>query len=101
MSELFWMTKTRNCETAEFCQTLAAGITTTLLMELEDSSKATSEYPSATMGKYSQAVSDDDEVVATVGMKTSNDPLEGTFATFTNILCNAGQISLLSASCVG
>jgi hypothetical protein len=53
------------------------------------------------MGKYSQAVIDDDEVTVTVGMRATNDPSEGTFATFIDILCNAGQISLLSASGVG
>ena len=101
MSELFWLTKTRNRETTEFCQTLASGIATTLLMELEDSSKATSEYLSATMGKYSQAVIDNNEVVATIGMRATNDPSEETLATFTDILCNAGQINLQSASGVG
>ena len=70
-------------------------------MELEDSSKATSEYLSATMGKYSQAVIDNNEVVATIGMRATNDPSEGTFATYTDILCNAGRINLQSASGVG
>ena len=37
MSELFWPTKACNRETTEFCQTLVAGIATTLLMELENS----------------------------------------------------------------
>ena len=101
MSELFWLTKTHNHETTEFCQILASGIATTLLMELEDSSKATSEYLSATMGKYSQAVIDNNEVVATIGMRAANDPSEETFATFSDILCNAGQINLQSASGVG
>ena len=38
----------------------------------------------------SKAVIDDDEVAATVGMKATNDPSEETFATFTDILCDAG-----------
>ena len=69
---------------------LASGIATTLLMELEDSSKATSKYLFSTMGEYSHAVIEDDEVVATIWIRATNDPSEGTFATFTDILCNAG-----------
>jgi hypothetical protein len=50
-----------------------------------------------TMGKYSQAVIGDNEVAASVGRRATNDLSEGTFATFVDILCNVGNISLLSA----
>jgi hypothetical protein len=38
MHEVFWPTKKRNSETTEFCYTLAAGVASTLLTELEDTS---------------------------------------------------------------
>ena len=50
--KLFWPTKKRNSETTQYCYILAAGITTTLLTELEDTSKATFEYLSAAGEKY-------------------------------------------------
>ena len=85
----------------EFCYTLAAGVASTLLTELEDTSKATFEYLSAAGGKYSQAVIDRSEEMATLGMRANNDPSEGMFATFTDILCSGGRISLSSASAIG
>ena len=39
MHKLFWSTKKCNSKTTEFCYTLAAGVTSTLLAELEDTSK--------------------------------------------------------------
>jgi hypothetical protein len=39
--------------------------------------------------------------MATLGMRANNDPSEGTFATFTDILCGAGRINLSSASGIG
>jgi hypothetical protein len=80
---------------------LADGIATTLLTELEDTSKATFEYLSAAGRKYSQAVINRSEEMATLGMRANNDPSEGTFATLTDILCGAGWINLSSASAIG
>ena len=88
ISELFYPTKKCNRENTEFCYELASGVATTLLTELEDTS--TYEYLSATMGKYSQAVITKSEELATVCMRANNDPSEGMFATFTDILCSGG-----------
>jgi hypothetical protein len=99
--DLFWPTKKCNSETTQYCYVLATGIATTLLTELEDTSKATFEYLSAAGGKYSQAVIDCSKEMATLGMRANNDPSEGTFAPFTNILCSAGWINLSSASTIG
>jgi len=101
MPELFWPTKKCNSETTQYCYVLANGIATTLLIELEDTSKATFEYLSAAGGKHSQAVIDCSEEMATLGMRANNNPSEGTFATFTDILCGAGRINLSSASAIG
>ncbi len=65
MHEVFWPTKKRNSKTTEFGYTLAAGVASTLLTELEDTSKATFDYLSAAGGKYSQAVIDCSEEMAT------------------------------------
>ena len=98
MSELFWPTKQHNLETTKFCHELAVGVTNTLLTELEDASKSTFEYLLAANGQYSQAVIDKGEEMATLGMHANNDPSEGNFATFTDILCSGGHINLSSAS---
>ena len=34
-------------------------------------------------------------------MRANNDPSEGNFATFTDVLCNSGQISIDSATAIG
>ena len=43
----------------------------------------------------------DKDVTATLGNRANNDPSEGTFATFTDILCTSGRISLESAAGIG
>jgi hypothetical protein len=35
------------------------------------------------------------------GLRANNDPSEGSFATLTDVLCNAGRISLLAAAGIG
>jgi hypothetical protein len=49
------------------------------------------------MGKYSHAVITKSKELATVGMRANNDPSEGMFATFTDILCSGGRLNLSSA----
>ena len=43
----------------------------------------------------------DKDVTATIGNRANNDPSERKFATFTDILCNGGQITLESAAGIG
>ena len=50
----------------DYLRELAAGVSTTLLAELEDTSKATHQSISAAMGKYSQAISTREDERATV-----------------------------------
>ena len=68
---------------------------------MEDTHKATHLYLSHAQGEFIQAVISDKEEKATFGMRASNDPAEGMFATFTDVLCNGGRISLASAAGIG
>ena len=58
-------------------------------------------YLSKIIGKYSQAVIMREEESATHGMHVNNNPPEGTFTTFTGILCNAQHIDFSSATGLG
>ena len=52
---LFYPTEKQNMQTNELRTTLAAGLATCLILELEDPRKANSDYLSAKGGKYSWA----------------------------------------------
>jgi hypothetical protein len=41
------------------------------------------------------------EKEASLGMRANNDPSKGNFATFTDVLCNSGRISIDSATGIG
>lgn len=101
ISEVFYPTKVRNRETTPFCHILAERAATTLLVELEDPKKATHMYLSSVSGKRSQAVITRAEERATFGMRSNNDPSEGSFATLTDVLQMGGRISLASAAAIG
>jgi hypothetical protein len=101
MVELFMPTRQRNRQTHQFCCDLAIHIAVTIMTEMEDTRKATHLYLSHAQGEFSQAVISDKEEKATFGMRASNDPSEGMFATFTDVLCNGGRISLASAAGIG
>jgi hypothetical protein len=94
--ELFYPTHMHNHETTEFCFTLASGIATTIIVEMEDTKKASNK-----LGKCSQAVITKEEELVTKGLWATNDPSEGMFATFTDILMNCGRIDLSSAAGLG
>lgn len=95
---LFYPTEKQNMQTSELCSTLAAGLASCLILELEDPRKANSDYLSVKGGKYSWAeVSDADKDVC-MGMKAVNDPLEAVFAIFTEALSTAGRVGLDGAA---
>ncbi len=50
---LFYPREKQNMQTNDLCSTLAAGLATCLILELEDPRKANSDYLSAKGGKYS------------------------------------------------
>jgi hypothetical protein len=101
IAEVFFPTKLRNRETTQFCIRLSKGIATVLLVELEDTSKATHHYVSACLGDRSIAVITRAEELSTVGLHATNDPSEGSFATFTDVLVTGGRISLQAAAGIG
>jgi hypothetical protein len=101
IAEVFFPAKLRNRETTEFCIKLAKAIATVLLVELEDTSKATHQYVSACLGDRSIAVITREEELSTVGLRATNDPSEGSFATFTDVLVTGGRISLQAAAGIG
>ena len=61
---LFFLTEKQNMQTDELCMTLASGLATCLLLELEDSRKANSDSLLAKGGKYSWAQVSDAEKIA-------------------------------------
>ena len=101
LAEVFWPILDSNRETTEFCIELASGIGTTMVTELEDDSKATHAYLSAKDGIKSQKMLSDEEKVASLGVRASNDPSESGFATMTQVLSEFGRIDLLSACGLG
>jgi hypothetical protein len=80
---------------------LEVDVTNTLVTELKYASKATFEYLSAANGQYCQAVIDKGEEMVIHGLCANNDPSEGNFVTFNDILCSGGHINLSSASGIG
>ena len=95
---LFYPTEKQNMQTNELCLTLAAGLATCLILELEDPRKANSDYFSAKGDKYSWAQVSDAEKKACMGMMAVNDPSEAVFATFTEALSTAGPVGLNGAA---
>ena len=61
-----------------------------MLTEMTDPKKSTHHYVSKANEKYSQVKITDKDVTATLGNRANNDPSEGNFSTFTDILCNGG-----------
>ena len=88
-----------NCQTTEFCHELAVGVATTLLTELTDPKKSTHNYINDGMLAFNNLSLAEKE--ASLGMRANNDPSEGNFATFTDVLCNSGRISIDSAAGIG
>jgi hypothetical protein len=90
---LFYPTEWQNMQTNELCSTLASGLASCLILELEDPRKANSNYLSVKGGKYSWAKVSDAEKDACVEVKAVNDP-----STFTKALSTVGRIGLDGAA---
>jgi hypothetical protein len=99
MAKLFYPQKMENCQTTEFCHELAIGVSTTLLTELTDPKKSTHNYINDGMLAFNNLSLVEKE--ASLGMRANNNPSEGSFATFTDVLCNSGRISIDSATGIG
>ncbi len=99
MAELFFPQKMENYQTTQFCKELAVGVATTLLTKLIDTRKSTHNYINNGLLAFNNLSLAEKE--ASLGMRANNDPSEGNFATFTNVLCNSGRISIDSAAGIG
>jgi hypothetical protein len=99
IAKLFFPQRMENCQTTEFYKDLAVGVATTLLTKLTDPKKSTYNYINDGLLAFNNL--SDAEKEASLGMRANNDPSEGNFATFTNVLCNSGRISIDSAAGIG
>jgi hypothetical protein len=99
MAELFWPQRVENRQTTEYCHELAVGIAMTLLTELTDPKKSTHKYINDGALAYKNLSQKEKD--ASLGKRANNDPSEGTFATFTDVLCTSNCISLGSAAGIG
>ncbi len=99
MAELFFPQKMDNHQTTEFCKELLVGVSSMLLTKLTDPRKSTHNYINDGLLVFNNLSAAKKE--ASLGMRANNDPLESNFATFTNVLCNSGWISIDSATGIG
>ncbi len=99
MAELFFPQKMENRQTTEFCKELSVGVATTFLTELTNPRKSTHNYINDGLLVFNNLSAA--EKKASLGMRANNASLEGNFATFTNVLCNSGQISIDSVAGIG
>jgi hypothetical protein len=70
-----------------------------LLTKLTKSRKSTHNYINDGLLAFNNLSLAEKE--ASLGIRKNNDPLEGNFATFTDVLCNSRQISIDSAHGLG
>ena len=100
-AELFYPTRMENRQTHQFCCRLAEEIASTILAELRDPRKATSQYLSSCMGKYSKAVIAEDDRQACMGKLAHNSMSESGHAMSTSALIEGGMITLYHAAAQG
>jgi hypothetical protein len=98
-AELSWPQIMENCQTTEFCWELSVGVATTLLTELNNPKKATHNYIHEGLLAFSNLSQTEKD--ASMGNRENNDPSEGNFETFTDVLCNGARISIDSAAGIG
>ncbi len=99
IAQLFYPQKMENHQTTELCHELSIGVATTLLTGLIDPKKSMHNYINDGMLAFNNLSLAEKE--ASLGMRANKDPSEGNFATFTDVLCNSGRISIDSAAGIG
>jgi len=97
--KVFYPTRIEKQHTHHLCVNLA--VATCLLLEVADPKKATSDYLSKGGGRFSWAVSSEEEEKASIGMRATNDPSESQFATFTEALATGRRVGVDLASGIG
>jgi hypothetical protein len=99
MAELFRPQRMENRQTTEFFWELSVGVATTLLTELNNPKKATHNYIHDGLLAFNNLSQTEKD--ASMGKRANNDPSEGNFSTFTDVLCNGEHISINSAAGIG
>ncbi len=99
MAELFWPQHIENCQMTEFFRESSVRVATTLLSELTGPKKSTHNYINDGLLAFQNLSQAEKE--ASLGMRANNNPSEGNFATFTDVLCTGGCISIDSVAGIG
>ena len=100
-AEIFYPTRGENTETTEIVKLMASEVAETILNELYDPWKATSNYLTSVEGKFSWGQTTDEEHYAFLGKMATNDPAESPFASLTHQLRSFGCLLGIHASAVG
>lgn len=100
-AELFYPQRQENIETTETVNLMAIEVAETILKELRDPRKASSDYLSSKEGQFSWGQTTDDEHGAMLGKIATNDPAESPFASLTQQLQSFGRLLGIHASAVG
>ena len=90
-AEIFYPTRRENTETTEIVKLMASEVAETILNELHDPRKATSNYLTSVEGKFSWGQTTDKEHHAFLGKMATNDPAESPFASLTHQLQSFGH----------
>ena len=101
MAELFYPQHQVNIDTTETVKLMACEIAHTILKELRDPNKATSDYLTSADGKFSWGETTDEEHAAFLGKMATNDSAESPFASLTRQLQQFGRMLGIHASAVG
>jgi hypothetical protein len=101
MAELFYPQRKVNVDTTETVKLMACEIAQTILKELRDPNKATSDYLTSADGKFSWGQTTDEEHAAFLGKMATNDSAESPFASLTRQLQQFGRMLGIHASAVG
>ena len=99
-AEIFYPTCRENTKTTELVKLMASEVAETILNELHDPRKATSNYLTSVEGKFSWGQTTDEEHYAFLGKMATNDPEEILFASLTHQLQSFGRLLGIHASAV-
>ena len=99
-AELFYPTREENIATQTVCINMAVEVAQTMLLELRDPKKATSDYLSSGKGKFSWGETTHEQHVACIGLMATNDPAESPFAGLSHQFGMHGRILGIHASAI-
>lgn len=100
-AELFYPDRKENIETTDTVLSMAVEMAKCMIEELENPTKATSDYLSCIDGKFSWGETTDDEHHACIGRMATNDPAESPFAALTRQMQQYGRLLGIHAAGMG